>query len=102
MQRISGLCSAFLIALIAASCGGGDSTGVGGGGGGGGGGGSCPANTFCMASTTYTPASRTVTAGTTVTWNNQSGTTHNVTWDNATGRTNAGAGDGVGDIGDFS
>jgi plastocyanin len=54
-----------------------------------------------MGASNFTPASRTVTAGTTVTWQNDSGVTHNVTWDNAGGRTAAGAGDGTGDIADI-
>jgi len=100
MRRISGLCSAFIIALVAASCGGGgDATGTGGGGGGGG---TCPANTFCMTSTTFSPAARTVPGGTTVTWTNDSGVLHNVTWTDASGRNAALAGDGTGDLGDFS
>ena len=55
-----------------------------------------------MGATVFTPNTRTVSAGTTVTWQNDSGVTHNVTWDDATGRTAAGAGDGTGNIGDFS
>ena len=54
-----------------------------------------------MTGATFTPASRTVNVGTTVTWQNDSGVTHNVTWTDATGRSAAGAGDGTGDIGDF-
>jgi plastocyanin len=55
-----------------------------------------------MGSTSFSPASRTVATGTTVTWDNSSGVIHNVTWDNATGRSAAVAGDGTGDISDFS
>jgi plastocyanin len=55
-----------------------------------------------MGSSTFSPTSLTVTIGTTVTWKNDSGITHNVNWNDATGRSAAGAGDGTGDIGDFS
>jgi plastocyanin len=99
MRKITGLFGALILVLTTVSCGG--STAPGGGGGGGGGGG-CPANTFCMTSTTYTPTARTVTAGTAVTWQNDSGVIHDVIWDNATASAAAGAGDGSGDIGDFS
>ena len=62
----------------------------------------CPANTFCMGSSVFTPTTRTVTTGTIVTWKNDSGVGHNVFWDDAAGRAAAGAGDGTGDIGDAS
>jgi plastocyanin len=55
-----------------------------------------------MTSTTFSPASRTVTAGTTVTWSNDTGVLHNVHWNDAGGRAAALAGDGTGDIDDFS
>ncbi|HEV7836970.1 MAG TPA: plastocyanin/azurin family copper-binding protein [Gemmatimonadaceae bacterium] len=55
-----------------------------------------------MGSSSFSPATRTVAVGSTVTWQNQSGVSHNVTWDDAAGRTAAAAGDGTGDIGDFS
>ena len=101
MRKFSGLCAALILGLATASCGG--STGPGGGGGGGGGGGVCPANTVCATtSNTFNPAALTVTAGTTVTWQNDTGTLHNVTWNDAAGRTAATAGDGSGDISDFT
>ena len=55
-----------------------------------------------MASTSFSPTARTVTVGTTVTWQNDTGIIHNVTWNDAASRAAAGAGDGVGDISDFS
>jgi plastocyanin len=55
-----------------------------------------------MGSASFSPASRTVAVGTLVTWQNNSGVIHNVTWNNATGRSAAAAGDGTGDIDDFS
>lgn len=44
----------------------------------------CPANTFCMppATNTFNPTSRGVASGTTVSWQNGSGTVHNVTFAN--------------------
>lgn len=103
MRKISGLIGALALILAATSCGG-DSSGPdnGGGGGGGGGGGTCPAGTFCMGSSTFSPTVRSVTAGTTVAWQNNSGISHNVTWDNDAGRNAALAGDGTGDIPEFS
>lgn len=100
MRKISGLFGALVLLLGATSCGG-DSTAPNGGGGGGGGGGSCPANTFCMLSSSFSPVTRTVTPGTTVTWRNDAVVTHNVIWDDAAGRNAALAGDGTGDIGAF-
>jgi plastocyanin len=95
MRKISGLLSAFVLAFGAAGCGGGDATGTGGGGGGG----TCPVNTFCTASSSFSPSARTVLVGTTVTWTNTSeGIPHNVTWDDAAGRAAAQAGDGTGDM----
>jgi len=41
-------------------------------------------------------------SGTTVTWQNSSGTGHTVTWNDAAGRNAALAGDGTGDIDEFS
>jgi plastocyanin len=102
MRKLSGLFGALTLLVAMSSCGGGDSTDPGGGGGGGGGGGSCPANTFCMGSASFIPGSRTVSAGTTVTWDNDSGTTHNVNWNDAAGRNAALPGDGSGNIPDFS
>jgi plastocyanin len=98
MRKIPGLFGALIVGLITASCGGSTAPG----GGGGGGGGNCPAGTFCMTSTTFTPTTRTVAVGATVTWQNDSGITHNVTWNDATARAAAAAGDGTGDIGDFA
>jgi plastocyanin len=93
------LFGALFLGLGAAACGGGgNSTSPGGGGGGGGGGGSCPAATFCTGTTTFTPTTRTVTVGSTVTWQNNSGVGHTVFWDDATGRAAAAAGDGTGDM----
>jgi plastocyanin len=72
---------------VAIGCsGGGGSTDPGGGGGGGGGGGTnttCPANTVCMLSSTFSPTSLTVTTGTTVTFHNGSGIDHTVNFDEA-------------------
>jgi plastocyanin len=101
MRKISGLLGAVALMLAMTSCGG-DSTSPGGGGGGGGGGGTCPAGTFCMGASNFSPTARTVAAGSTVTWRNESGTGHNVTWDNATGRSAALPGDAAGDIPEFS
>jgi len=102
MRKIPGVFGVFFLALTAISCGGGD-------------GGvspppppppppppTCPASTFCMGASSFSPGTRTVTGGTTVTWQNQSGVGHNVTWDNAAGRNAALAGDGTGDIPEFS
>ncbi len=100
-MKILGLFGALILAIGVASCGsGGDSTitpppppppp-------------NCPTNTFCMTSgNTFSPTSRTVAVGTTVTWQNDTGTLHNVTWDDATGKNTAAAGDGSGDIPQFS
>jgi plastocyanin len=100
MRRISGLLGALILALGVVSCGGGGgyTTGTGGGGGGGG---TCPAGTFCMTSSTFTPTSRTVTVGSTVTWQNGSAVGHNIVWDDATGRAAAVGGDGTGDMPNF-
>jgi hypothetical protein len=91
--------SVVLTLMIAAACsGGGGSTGPGGsnggtggtggtggsGGdpyGGGSGGSSCPANTVCMLSSSYDPASLTVAKGTTVSFVNNSTISHTVTFD---------------------
>jgi hypothetical protein len=102
MRKIHGLLGVLVLALTAVSCGGGD-------------GGvspppppppppppTCPANTFCMGASNFSPTTRTVAGGTTVTWQNQSGVGHNVIWDNAAGRNAALAGDGTGDLGEFS
>ena len=103
MRKIPGLHGVLFLALTAISCGG-DGGGV-----------SppppppppppptCPANTFCLSgASSFSPTTRTVAGGTTVTWTNSSSVFHNVTWDNATARNAALAGDGTGDIADFS
>jgi hypothetical protein len=85
MRKISGLTGAFVLVLVTASCGG--TTAPGGGGGGGGGGGNCPANTFCMGSSTFftaagsTATTVTIPANTAVTWTNSSGIEHDVVFD---------------------
>ena len=92
MKRISGLLGARVFAVGLTSCGGGGgAAGPGGGGGGGGGGGVCPTNVCMTVSNTFSPSSVTVTAGTAVTWTNDTGTLHNVTF-----------ADGVGNTDDFS
>jgi plastocyanin len=103
MRKIPGLFGVLVLALAAVSCGGGGDGGV-----------SpppppppppptCPANTFCLsAALSFSPTARTVAGGTTVTWQNSSSVLHNVTWDNAAGRNAALAGNGTGDIPDFS
>jgi Copper binding proteins, plastocyanin/azurin family len=99
-MKISGLFGALILAIGVASCGGGGDTitppppppppp-------------NCPAGTFCMTSTTFTPTTRTATVGSTVTWTNDSGVTHDVVWDDATAKAAAGAGDGSGDMGQFA
>lgn len=78
-----------LVALMAIGCsGGGGSTGPGGGegggsGGGGGGGGAaqCPTGAICMLATTFSPNTVTVSAGSTVSFTNNSGIFHDVTFD---------------------
>jgi hypothetical protein len=110
MRRTSSLFGALILAVGVMSCGGG-----------GGDGGitnppppppppppTCALNTFCMGTGSfYTAAgtsthSMTVSAGTTVTWDNSSGIEHNVLWDDATGRAAAKAGDGTGDMPSFA
>ena len=98
MRKISGLCGALIFAVVMASCGGGSSGGVvtgpppp-----------TCPANTFCLLSSSFSPKSLTVAVGTVVSWENDLGVTHNVIWDDVAGKTAATAGDGSGDIGNFS
>jgi plastocyanin len=102
MRNFYGLFGYLILGVASLSCGG-DSTSPGGDGGGGdgGGGGSCPANTFCMTGSAFSPTARTVATGTTVRWTNESFTDHNVTWNDATGRNVALAGDGTGDIATF-
>lgn len=66
--------------VLVASCGG--STSPYGGGGGGGGGGCTPtASQICMNALSFGPPTLTITAGTTVTWQNGSVATHTVTSD---------------------
>ena len=88
------LFSLFAVAVTLAgltSCGGSDSTGPVGGG-------NC-AFTFCMTvSNSFSPGTATVTAGSTVTWNNPTSIDHNVTFLNPGA---AQPGDGTGDIFDF-
>jgi plastocyanin len=60
------------------------------------------ANTFCMATQTYFPNNLSVAAGTTVNWQNDTNSLHNVVWDTPAGRNAAGLGDGTGDIAQFS
>lgn len=94
MRRISGLFGALILVSGVLSCGGGSTmvtpppT--------------CPANTFCLESSSFFPTTLTVTAGTTVTWENDLGITHNVLFDDAAGTAAAGAGDGTGNIGNTS
>lgn len=61
----------------------------------------CPANTFCLRASTFDPTSLTVTVGTTVTWDNNSGITHNVVFTNPTAAKSVGTGPS-GDIGQTS
>ena len=100
MRKLSVLFGALTVLVAGTSCGGGSTDPIDGGGGGGGG--NCAANTFCMGSASFIPTSRTVSPGTTVTWDNDSGVTHNVTWNSAAGRNAALPGDGPGDIADFA
>ncbi len=98
MRKITGLFGALILVLTTVSCGGSTAPG---GGGGGGGGGTCPVATFCLLSSSFSPTTRTVTVGTTVTWRNDALIAHNVTWDDAAGRNAALQGDGAGDIAQF-
>ena len=86
MRKMSGLFGALILVIGVASCGGGsDATGTppppppppppp-----------TCPANTFCMRSTSFTTAASTTTlsvpVNTAVTWTNDSGILHDVTFD---------------------
>jgi plastocyanin len=87
--------------VLLAACGGSTSP-YGGGGGGGGGGGTCTptASKVCMNALTFSPASLTVTAGTTVTWQNGSVNTHTVTSD--AGSTQTYDSGSIGNAGTFS
>jgi plastocyanin len=69
--------------MFLAACG--SSTAPAGGGGGGGGGCTPTATKICMAGLSFSPSTLTVSAGTSVTWENGSNTTHTVT--SATGST---------------
>lgn len=96
MRKLSGLFGALILVSALVSCGGGDTTVTPPPP-------QCAANTFCMTiSNTFTPLSMTVAVGSTVSFENDASLPHNVTWDTAAGRTAAAAGDGTGDIGDFS
>jgi plastocyanin len=79
MRQVLGVTAAtvFLMSCNSAT----SSYGAGGGGGGGYGGGGCtPTSTqVCMASSTFNPATLTVTVGTAVTWHNGDAITHTVT-----------------------
>jgi Copper binding proteins, plastocyanin/azurin family len=74
MRRISGLFGALILTIGVVSCGGGGTAPA-----------ICPANTFCMGSSTFFLADGTTTlsvaANTAVTWANNSATAHNVTFD---------------------
>ena len=91
MRKFASVFGTLILALTAMSCGGAGITGTGG----------CPAGTFCMTSSTFTPTTRMVTVGSTVTWQNASGVIHNIVWNDATARAAAGAGDGTGDMPNF-
>lgn len=101
MPRISGLFGVLILSMGVLSCGGGGDNSV-----------TpppppppppaCPANTFCLLASTFSPTTLSVPAGTTVTWKNDTGVPHNVLWNDAAGRSAAGAGDGTGDIADAS
>lgn len=79
----------------------GGSTGGGYGAGNGSGDAACPANTFCLRASTFDPTSLTVAIGTTVTWDNKSGVTHNVVFTDPTAAKSVGNGP-AGDIGQIS
>jgi plastocyanin len=85
------------------SGGSGGSAGSGGAYGAGNGGGvaACVANTFCLRASTFDPTSLTVTVGSTVTWDNNSGVTHNVVFADPTAPKSVGTGPS-GDIGQIS
>jgi plastocyanin len=91
MRRLSGLFGALMLTVGVLSCGGGSTmtqpppT--------------CSANTICLESQTFFPSTLSVAAGTTVTFENDIGISHNVVWNDAAGVAAAGAGDGTGDIG---
>jgi hypothetical protein len=100
MRKVFGSFGALVVAVTVASCGGGGDGGVvnppppppp-----------TCPTNTFCLQSQSFSPKTLTVAAGAVVAWENDLGIQHNVIWDTAAGRTAATAGDGTGDIGVFT
>ena len=93
MRNFSSLFVGLILVLTVMSCGGSGIMGTTGG--------VCPAGTFCMTSTTFTPTTRTATKDSTVTWQNASGVMHNVVWNDATARAAALAGDGTGDMPNF-
>ena len=80
-SRYSGVM--ILVFAVACSGGGGSTgpTGGTGGTGGGGGGGNCPANSVCMLTSSFTPATLTVAKGTTVEFVNNSSIQHTVNFD---------------------
>jgi plastocyanin len=99
MKRTPSLIAVALLVVGITSCGGDAAGPPGGGGGGGGGGGTCTTATFCMTiSNSFSPGTATVPAGTVVSWDNVSGTQHDVIWDTPSGRSAALAGDAAGDI----
>jgi hypothetical protein len=100
MRKAFGAFGALIVVGVLASCGGG-----------GGDGGivnppppppTCATNTFCLLSSSFSPKALTVAVGTVVSWQNDLGVAHNVIWDTAAGRTAATAGDGSGDMGNFT
>jgi hypothetical protein len=101
MRKALASFGALIVAIVLASC----------GGGGGGDGGivnppppppTCPGNTFCLQSSSFSPKTLTVAAGSVVSWVNDLGIQHDVIWDTAAGRAAATAGDGAGDMGVFT
>jgi plastocyanin len=94
--------STLALLAIALSCAGSGTTGPNGSGGTvGGGNAACPANTFCLRASSFDPTSLTVPVGTAVTWDNQSGVTHNVVFTDPTAANSVGTGP-PGDIGQTS
>ena len=80
-SKLVSLTLSVVAVLVFTSCGGATSP-YGGGGGGGGGGGCTPTTTkVCMNALSFGPSTLTITAGTTVTWQNGSVATHTVTSD---------------------
>jgi plastocyanin len=99
MRKVCILFGALILAIGVVSCGGGDTVTQPP---------TCPANTFCLESSSFFPLTLSVPSGTTVTWQNdrnnpsEGGLFHTVLWDDAAGSAAAGAGDGTGDIVDAS